>query len=405
MAAQFRQAGHEIVPTSELADLVVINTCAVTAAAASDSRQKIRQAAKNGHTQVVVTGCWATLEPAAAQMLAGMENVIGNDRKSNLVSDLLHISPQIFDAEPLARLLLPGDHKRTRAFIKVQDGCDNFCTFCVTKIARGKGVSEPLGKILTDIQRAITGGVKEVVLSGVHLGSWGKDFNHPLHLGDLITQILYETDVPRLRLSSLEPWDLDDQFFNLWQDSRLCNHLHLPLQSGSDMVLRRMARKTSQNEFSRIVEMARTVNSEMAITTDMIVGFPGESEEDFGQTMDFVRQMEFTAGHVFTFSARKGTAAAKFENQVHGSIRKRRSAELRALFAELGYQYQKEFLNRRVPVLWESGTPQANGRYLMEGLSENYLRVSAYNLEDRWNQIDSVLIKRFQGEMLFGEIR
>ncbi len=377
MAAQFRQAGHEIVATSELADLVVINTCAVTAAAASDSRQKIRQAAKTGHAQVVVTGCWATLEPAAAYLLPGVESVIANDKKSNLVNEILHISPQIFDAESLARLPLPGDHKRTRAFIKVQDGCDNFCTFCVTKIARGKGVSEPLGKILSDIQRAITGGVNEIVLSGVHLGSWGKDFEYPLHLGDLIEHILLETDIPRLRLSSLEPWDLDDHFFDLWQDSRLCNHLHLPLQSGSDEVLRRMARKTSQNEFRRIVEMARTVNSEMAITTDMIVGFPGESEEDFSQTVDFVRQMEFAAGHVFTFSARQGTAAAKFENQVHGSIRKRRSAELRALFAELGYEYQKNFLNRRVSVLWESGTIQTDGSYLMEGLSENYLRVRA----------------------------
>ncbi|OJX47248.1 MAG: tRNA (N(6)-L-threonylcarbamoyladenosine(37)-C(2))-methylthiotransferase MtaB [Chloroflexi bacterium 44-23] len=404
MAAQFRQAGHEIVPTSDIADLVVINTCAVTAAAASDSRQKIRQAAKNNTAQVVVTGCWATLEPDLAQMLPGVENVVVNERKPTLVSDLLHISPQIFDVEPLARLPLPGDHMRTRAFIKVQDGCDNFCTFCVTKVARGKSTSEPMEKIMLNIQRAIAGDVKEIVLSGVNLGSWGRDFKHQVHLRDLIAHILDETEVPRLRLSSLEPWDLDDQFFNIWRDSRLCNHLHLPLQSGADAVLRRMARKTSQNEFRRIVDLARAENPEMAITTDMIVGFPGESDVDFRQTMDFVREINFSAGHVFTFSARPGTAAAKYENQVHGSIRKHRSAELRALFAEMGHQYQKKYLGKQVQVLWESGTMQADGSYLMVGLSSNYLRVCAYTVDDRWNQIDTIVIKRFQGELLFGEV-
>ncbi len=404
MATQFRLAGHQIVAQSSDADLVVINSCAVTSAAASDSRQKVRQAARNGNAQIVITGCWATLEPEAAKRLPGVENVVPNDRKDFLVSDILGISPKIFDVEPLERVPLPGNRQRTRAFLKVQDGCDNFCTFCITKVARGKGVSRILDDIIKDVQIALDGGVKEVVLSGVHLGSWGQDFERKLHLRDLLEAILRQTEIPRLRLSSLEPWNLNEQFFSLWKDNRLCQHLHIPLQSGSSSILKRMARNTTPEKYFRIVEDARRISPAFAITTDMIVGFPGESDTEFKESLDFVREVNFAGGHIFTYSARPGTAAAKYPDQISGPIRKRRSAVMRAIFLEMAYQYHQRYLNCVVQPLWESGEELPDGRWLMKGLTQNYLKISAVSKTNNWNQIQSVLLNKFEGEELFGKI-
>ena len=230
MARQFRAAGHEVVASAQDADLAVVNTCAVTVEAASDSRGKLRHIARAGVNEIIATGCWVTLQPGQAGALPNISRIVTNDRKDQLVADILNDREQAFDVEPIIREPLPGLHHRTRAFIKVQDGCDNHCTFCVTTIARGESRSRPIADVISDIQYALDGGIKEIVLTGVHLGSWGQDFN--LHLRDLVKSILRETDVLRLRLSSLEPWDLDADFFSLWEDARLCQYLHLPLQSG-----------------------------------------------------------------------------------------------------------------------------------------------------------------------------
>ncbi|HSM25876.1 MAG TPA: tRNA (N(6)-L-threonylcarbamoyladenosine(37)-C(2))-methylthiotransferase MtaB [Anaerolineaceae bacterium] len=405
MAAQFRKAGHIVVSCSEDAELVIVNTCTVTKAAASDSRQKIRQAAHKGDAQIFATGCWATLEPEAALALPGVQKVVANQDKENLVSDYLKITPLVFDLEPLAREPIPGEHSRTRAFIKVQDGCDNFCTFCITKVARGKGVSRSLNEILMDIKQAQVGGVQEVVLSGVHLGSWGKDFDTPSQLRDLIEVILKQTEVPRLRLSSLEPWDLGKSFFSLWQDARMCPHLHLPLQSGSEAILRKMARKTTPEKYMRIVEEARSVVPDVAITTDMIVGFPGETDELFEESMAFVRKVNFAGGHIFPFSARPGTAAAKFPDQIQKQIKKKRSAAMRAVFAEMTHQYQSRFIGETVEVLWENGEELPEGGWLMKGLTGNYLRIainSEYNLS---NTISKIKISTFSNNNMAGIIQ
>lgn len=404
MAAQFQAAGHQIVASAEHADLVVINTCAVTSAAASDSRQKIRQAAKNPQARTLVTGCWATLEPSAARLMDGVEGVVLNQDKETLVADFLNLTKNAIDFNQPARTPLPGEHARTRAFIKVQDGCDNFCTFCVTRIARGKGISTGMTRVLQDVQRAIEGGSKEVVLSGVNLGSWGSDFENPRKFKDLIRAILDETPIQRLRLSSLEPWDLDQDFFDLWQNPRMCAHLHLPLQSGSDAVLRRMARKTSQAEFRQIVEMAHSICPSIAITTDVIVGFPGESENNFNETVEFVQEIKFSGGHVFTFSDRPGTAAAKYTSQIDGGIRKRRSAELRSVFENLARQYQAQFMGQKMNVLWESAKPKPDGSFLMQGLSGNYLRVIANSPENVWNQMSEVFLTQGKDDKIIGEI-
>ncbi len=404
-ARQFRAAGHTVIPTPAGADLVVVNTCTVTNAAASDSRQKIRQAARSGTSEIVVTGCWSTLEPESAVSLPSVSQVVPNSNKDHLVSDLLQIPGETFDLEPVARQPLPGARLRTRAFIKVQDGCDNRCTFCITTVARGPGRSRPLQKILSDIKWALDGNTQEIVLTGVHLGSWGQDLSPPPHLRDLVEIILEKTNAPRLRLSSLEPWDLDADFFKLWEDPRLCRHLHLPLQSGCTATLRRMARKTSPESYSALVESARVTVPDIAITTDVIVGFPGESQEEFAESLAFVREMQFSGGHVFTYSARPGTAAANMPNQVPHTVRKERNAEMRALLAESAGVYQGNFLGKVLPVLWESATALGPDGWCLSGITDNYLRVNAQAPQQLWNQITPVRLTAIDTNGLQGQLQ
>ena len=403
-ASQFRAAGHQVVADASKADLVVVNTCAVTKEAASDSRQKVRQAARAGASQVVVTGCWASLDPRGAAALPGVKRVVPNLEKDFLVPELLGRQGPLYEREPLAREPLPGAHRRTRAFIKVQDGCNNHCTFCVTTIARGPGRSRPAADVLADVRAALVGGAQEVVLTGVHLGSWGHDLTPRLRLEHLIRTLLAETDIPRLRLSSLEPWDLDESFFSLWQDTRLCRHLHLPLQSGSGTILRRMARKTTPESFARLVEQARAVIPDVAITTDVIVGFPGEGEAEFRESMEYVRELGFAGGHVFTYSERPGTAAARFPNQVPPEERKERNARMRAVLAQAARSYQARFLGAELEVLWEATDAYGPEGWRLHGLSDNYLRVSAYASQPLWNQICRVRIERLAPDGLAGRL-
>lgn len=402
MARQFRVAGHEIASSAENADMAVVNTCAVTAEAASDSRGKIRQIARAGVDEIVATGCWVTLQPNEASLLPGIRRVVANADKDHLVPTVLNIPDEPFELEPMARVLLPGLRRRTRAFIKVQDGCDNHCTFCITTIARGPGRSCSVADVLLDIQSAVKSGTKEAVLTGVHLGSWGKDMG--LHLRDLIKAILKETDLPRLRLSSLEPWDLDADFFLLWQDERLCRHLHLPLQSGCAHTLKRMARKTTPESFRALVTAARQAVPEVAITTDVIVGFPGETRLEFEESLSFVQEMDFAGGHIFTYSQRTGTAAARMNGQVQLEVRKERNAVVRNVLEESARRYRRKFIGQKLPVLWESCNQVDETGWQMEGWTGNYLRVSALAPKPIWNEISEVALQSTSSDILLGEI-
>src|SRR6266498_3120425 len=402
MARQFRAVGHEIVTSAQLADMAVVNTCAVTNEAAADSRGKIRHIARAGVNEIIATGCWATLQPQQANDLPGVLRVITNDRKDHLVSDVLNLPPESFDLEPIARKPLPGLHRRTRAFIKVQDGCDNHCTFCVTTIARGEGRSRSVADVILDIQSALEGGTKEIVLTGVHLGSWGQDSGK--HLRDLIKAILRETDVPRLRLSSLEPWDLNADFFSLWDDKRLMPHLHLPLQSGCESTLRRMARKTTPQSFRELVAAACNVIPDVAITTDIIAGFPSETEEEFAESLEFVREMNFAGGHVFTYSPRPGTGAAKMKGQIKPEVRNERNHILQEALEESAKSYRQKFVGQAISVLWESTSEVGEWGWQMEGLTGNYLRVTALTPSPRWNEIDRVKINQYDGDRMKGVI-
>jgi threonylcarbamoyladenosine tRNA methylthiotransferase MtaB len=419
MARQFRVAGHEIVGSPENADMAVVNTCAVTNDAASVSRSKIRQIARAGVDEIIATGCWATLQPKEALSLPNVLKVVSNDQKDQLAAETLGIDPSsisqpLFDTEPISRQMLPGLHRRTRAFIKVQDGCDNHCTFCITTVARGESHSRPVADVILDIQSALQGGTKEVVLTGVHLGSWGYDLSPSLeagfgsHLKDLIKAILRETDVPRLRLSSLEPWDLDADFFSLWDPSsssgRLMPHLHLPLQSGSESTLKRMARKTTPESFRGLVSAARQVMPNVAITTDIIAGFPGETETEFAESLAFVKEINFAGGHVFTYSPRPGTGAAKMKGQVRPELRKNRNHILREALDESERSYYRQFIGQRMSVLWESTSEMGEWGWQMEGLTKNYLRVKAFAPSPRWNEVDDVQIQQAEMDGLKGVI-
>ena len=404
MARQFRAAGHHIVAVATEADLAVINTCTVTSEAASDSRAAIRRAKRLGAGEVVVTGCWATLEPEKAADLPGVRRVVSNLQKDNLAADLLGLPQEFFDLEPLARSPLPGLHARTRAFIKVQDGCDNACTFCITTAVRGASRSRSVDNILMDVQAALEGGAKEIILTGVQLGSWGCNLPTPQRLADLVSNLLDRTSVPRLRLSSLEPWALETGFFSLWRDERMCRHLHLPLQSGSETVLKRMRRKTTPGSFAALVKSARAAIPDVAITTDIIVGFPGETEAEFSETIDFVKSMNFAGGHVFTYSARPGTPAARMNTQIRHETRKERNAILRAVLEESAHAYRSGFIGHTLPVLWEGSSRLTDAGWTLEGLTDNYLRVRSVAPEARWNQIDEVQLIELDGDGMKGKI-
>jgi threonylcarbamoyladenosine tRNA methylthiotransferase MtaB len=379
MARAFAGAGHRLVGPGEVADLYVFNTCAVTHIAARKSRQVIRQMRRaNPAAAVVVTGCYAQLSPAEITAL-GVDLLVSNEQKDRL-PQLVAEAGFLHDADPLPApdesfITTPaqGDG-HTRAFIKVQDGCDNRCTFCIVTVARGPGRSRSIADILAEVNRLVAQGYQEAVLSGVHLGSFGHDGQNPHGLRDLVQAILTETDLPRLRLSSLEPWDLDAKFFELWRDDRLLPHLHLPLQSGCDETLRRMARRTSQTEFAQLLTEARAAIPDLSITTDIIIGFPGETDAEFARSLDFVAQMAFAKLHIFRYSPREGTVAARMRDKVPPAVAQHRSGEMHTLNARLEDSFRRRFVGREMSVLWESSEPYGFGLQ-WSGLTGNYLRV------------------------------
>ncbi|MEM7347853.1 MAG: tRNA (N(6)-L-threonylcarbamoyladenosine(37)-C(2))-methylthiotransferase MtaB, partial [Chloroflexota bacterium] len=390
MARRFTSQGHRLVGPGDLADLYIFNTCAVTHVAARKSRQVIRQMRRaNADAKVVVTGCYSQIEPEAIEAL-GVDLIVSNEDKDKL-PELLSEAGWLKDSDPIPAIDAPSfiafpegegqpkidqspDH--TRAFIKVQDGCDNRCTFCIVTIARGAGRSRTLSDILAEIKRLTDLGYQEAVLSGVHLGSYGHDLGDSKGLQTLVSHILAETDIPRVRLSSLEPWDLDAEFFELWQNKRLLPHLHLPLQSGSDETLRRMARHTTQAQFSKLIEAAYTTIPDLSITTDIIVGFPGETDAEFAESLAFVEEMAFSRLHIFRYSKREGTVAAKMKGHVPSPVIQMRSQQMHTLNADLEETFRQKFIGRTMPVLWENSEPFGFGLQ-WSGLTDNYLRVIA----------------------------
>jgi len=388
IARQFQQAGHLIVRAAEEADVCVVNTCAVTGEATRSSRNMIRRLNReNPAMEIVATGCYAHLSPEIVSKLPGVGQVINNLDKDRLVPLVLHTAETF---EPLEREFLPGALGRTRAFVKAQDGCNNRCTFCVTTIARGPGRSRAATEILREIQMLAESGYQEAVLTGVHLGSYGHDQGDHEGLYHLVRGILDSTDIPRVRLSSLEPWDITPEFLELWDTRRLCRHLHLPLQSGCDATLKRMARRTSQKTFRHLIETGRALIPDLAISTDMIVGFPGETDEEFETSYEFAREMDFMKIHVFRYSARAGTAAARMPMQIGEDMKKERSARLLALSDEGARQFYQRFVGQKMDVLWEQIAGATPDGLQNTGLTDNYIRADLISPAVMTNTITTV---------------
>lgn len=423
LAGRLRAVGHQIVNEADGAQVIVFNSCAVTADAVRGSRKQVRHFHQiNPTARIAVTGCWATLQPQAAEVLPGVALVADNQQKELLHTLLEPWSADLDDPDDLLRMQPTGTpfgpadepdprRSRTRAFIKVQDGCNNKCTFCIVTLARGASRSRPRVSIVAEIQQLAANGLQEAVLTGVHLGSYGRDLagDERTDLKALVAAILTETTIPRLRLSSLEPWELAEGFFELWQQwpGRLCPHLHLPLQAGTDRQLRQMARRCTVASFYQLVQDARAAIPDLILTTDLIVGFPGESETDFCEGLAFVEALRFAHAHIFPFSTREGTAAAKFANQVPGDVKKERARQLRALVERTGRQERHRFVGTARPVLWEGeGQPLTDqpGR-LWSGLTDNYLRVTTVADEavDLHNVTKATKLIGVCGEALLGE--
>ena len=372
MARGFKLAGHEVVNDAESADVRVLNTCTVTKSAGDESRR----AAKAAHPEqrIVVTGCHSEMHP---EDFDAADLIVANAEKEEMTA----LVQERFGMEGLA---LGMDHapnqqpdiypltiKNTRAFVKIQDGCNLRCTFCLTTLARGVSRSRAADEIVEEIQHLSEQGCQEAVLTGVHAGSYGLDIHQDL--GWLVDQILSRTTIPRIRLSSLEPWNFRDHWTPHWTTygDRLCRHLHMSLQSGSRSVLKRMARCYDPETFAEKVQVAREAIPDVAITTDIICGFPGETDEEHQQTLDFVRQLKFAGAHLFTYSARPGTVAAKLPDQIEGAVKKARFQEMKSLIAETETAFQESVQGKVLPVLWEH--IEKSGQ--LSGLTDNFIRV------------------------------
>lgn len=388
MARQFESLGHEVVDSPENADHFVLNTCAVTNEATKTSRKLIREFNRtNPDGETTVTGCYAQISPQDIQVLPGVKRVVNNQDKAQIVSQLTGEKVEIYDTEPFERDTIPGTLGRTRAFVKVQDGCDNACTFCVTTVARGNGQSRTIDDVVKEVNYLYSIGYQEAVLTGVHLGSFGYDFGDPDGLVHLVDALLQDTDMPRVRLSSLEPWDLSDGFFDMWDNPRLCRHLHLPLQSGCDATLKRMRRNTTQAEFRELMNSAREKIEGVRITSDVIVGFPGETDEEFAISEGFIREMNFAGLHVFRYSIRPGTPASRMRNQISTKVKKARSAKLLDLSNQMEANFAKTLNDTTQSVLWEQITGSTPDGFINTGYTDNYMRVKAIHPRDLTNHI------------------
>lgn len=407
-AWQFQQRGYLVTADPEAADLVVVNTCAVTAEAVRKSRKLLRRVRRvNPWAKLVVSGCFASLDRDALAREQDIDLLVSNQDKDRLVE----VAAQELDLDAMAHdaleqatdpLLVRG---RQRAFVKVQDGCRHRCTFCIVTLARGEERSRLIADVVVEINRLGAEGVKEVVLTGVHLGGYGSDGQGDLSA--LIRAVLADTDVPRIRLGSLEPWDLPAGFWALFADRRLMPHLHLPLQSGSDSVLRRMARRCRTEDFVRLTAAARSQVADFNLTTDIIVGFPGETQAEWQQTLSFVASLGCGHLHVFPYSPRSGTKAATLPGQTHDRTKKDRSRQMHALGRRMKGEILARFVGRRLPILVEGPYGDASaGKWF--GYTPNYLPVNvrADEMQDPTNRILEVRLEAVHadGEHLVGKL-
>ncbi|PID60965.1 MAG: tRNA (N(6)-L-threonylcarbamoyladenosine(37)-C(2))-methylthiotransferase MtaB [Gammaproteobacteria bacterium] len=405
-AVAFKASGASLAGNPGEADVMVLNSCAVTREAVAKSRRRLTRLQRdNPQARLVLSGCYSALESSEALADLGVDLVVGNAEKDKLVK----MTVATFETGSMpASATVPDSaalfgRNRHRAFIKIQDGCRYKCTYCIVTVARGEERSRPIAELVDEVQRLAASGVREVVLTGVHVGGYGSDIG--LDLADLVTALLDDTDIERIRFASVEPWDLSPRFIALFANARLMPHMHLPLQSGSDVILRRMARRCRTEEFRRLTEKLRAVVPHFNVTTDVIVGFPGESEALWQDSLAFIATQPFGHIHAFAYSAREGTAAANFPDPVPADIQQRRSRELHALAERLKREQLEAQLGQTTRVLWETGkaVPDTPAIRQHQGYTENYHRVEVKSGADIANMIGELAPARVAGLRLVAD--
>lgn len=393
------EAGYEIVPFTQKADVYVINTCSVTNVADRKSRQMLHKAKKNNPDSIVVAaGCYVQTSEKEVLNDLSVDIVIGNDRKHDLVRLLEEYSldsvndtvDDINDGKhDFEELFIDQTKEHTRAFIKVQDGCNQFCSYCIIPYARGRVRSRRFENVIAEVERLAANGFKEVVLTGIHLSSYGVDFEEATGLLELIQAVNAVKGIERIRLGSLEPKIVTEHFASeLSKLDKICPHFHLSLQSGCDATLKRMNRKYTTKEYERGCELLRKYFVHPAITTDVIVGFPGETEEEFEQTKAYLEHIHFYEMHIFKYSKRKGTRAAVMPDQIDEQIKAARSEKLIALGHDMSKEFRKFYIGKNEEVLFEEKAVIGDKEYFV-GYTKEYVKVAKETAENLENQIVS----------------
>ena len=392
LARQLVAAGYELVESVDEADIYILNTCTVTHIADRKARNLMRQAhRRNGNARLIAIGCYVERSPQELGQIEGIDLVLGNDQKERVLDRLRELGCPASSSSGEQGVYHYG---RNRSFLKIQDGCNNFCSYCIVPLVRSRVESVPVEKVVAEIKNRAIDGAKEVVLTGTEIGAYDSE---SVDLIGLLKRILAETAVTRLRLSSLQPQEISAELLELWGDSRLCPHFHLALQSGSDSVLERMKRRYTTADYQRAVILIRASLLEAAITTDVIVGFPGETETEFEESYEFCWQTGFARIHVFPYSRRPGTEAAGMPDQVSEKVKKKRVQKMLALAEESAHDFKQCFLGRTMTVLWE----QKSGG-VWSGYTANYIRVYNKNNEDLANQLIPVKLQSIYKDGVWG---
>jgi threonylcarbamoyladenosine tRNA methylthiotransferase MtaB len=384
MIEKFKRDGYEVVDFDKFADVYVVNTCTVTNMGDKKSRQMIGRARKeNSEAIIAVVGCYSQIKPEEVSLIEGVDVVLGTRNKGDAVywvnrareekEKIVEVSDVLKNTE-FEELNVEEYRDRTRAFVKVQDGCNRFCSYCLIPYARGAVCSKDPVKALDEVRKLAEHGFKEIVLTGIHIASYGADLPGEWDLMRLLKEIDKLEGIERVRIGSIDPqFFTDEAIEETAKLKKLCAHFHLSLQSGCDETLKRMNRKYSRSDYRHIVDLLREKIKDVSITTDIIVGFPGETDEEFEQTYEFLKGIELSKMHIFKFSPREGTKAASMKNQINGSKKEERSKRLIALDLDLEKKFRSSYLGREIPVLYEHTLGGQAGRY--EGYTSNYIKV------------------------------
>ena len=406
--SEFIKKGYEIVDFSEFADIYLINTCSVTNTSDQKSRKMIRQARKKNENAVVaVMGCFSQIRENNNAIMGIVDVVIGNNDKSkivDLIEKFINTKEKILNIKDISKeefddIELSIFNTRTRALVKIEDGCENFCSYCIIPYTRGKVRSKKPEKVLKEVNTLVANGYKEVVLTGIHTGHYGADLDN-YDFSDLLEDLDKIEGLERIRISSIEIVELNDKFLNILKKSKkIVNHIHIPMQAGSDHILKLMNRRYDKRYFMDKVNKIKTIRPNIAITTDVIVGFPNEAEEDFNETIEFVKELNLAGGHVFPFSSRNGTPAAKMSGQLTKQEKHERCKKLIKVFDELEEKYYKMHVGKDVIVI-----PETYQDGYLTGHTDNYLKVKIKGCEELIGKDVNVLLEKYEDKIIIGRI-